>query len=163
MSGYLFHIVADRNQQLPVGFAVVAAVGDFFGISLGINADSGSHRINCADQPGKIEKTLLIRFIDPELQVRESSVLYPEGFCSFPVEGRLSVSGKAEVIVERPAKNAFTPAAFDGRLCQYDIRIQLEMFPAGRNCLKNTCLSMPIRFQDGLRNRCRHCCWHRDR
>lgn len=68
MSGYLFHIVADRNQQLPVGFAVVAvlfadvaAVGDFFGISLGINADSGSHRINCADQPGKIEKN----FADP--------------------------------------------------------------------------------------------------
>ena len=85
MSGYLFHIIADRNQQLPVGFAVVAvlfadvaAVGDFLGIRFRIVTDSSCRRIDCADQPGKIEKTLLIRFIDPELQVRESSVLYPE-------------------------------------------------------------------------------------
>ena len=44
LSGYLFHIVANRNQQFSVGFAVVAvlfadvaAVGDFLGISLGKN------------------------------------------------------------------------------------------------------------------------------
>ena len=175
LSGYLFHIVANRNQQFPVGFAVVAvlfadvaAVGDFLGISLGINADGSSRRIDCTDQPGKIKETLLIRFVYTKLQMRDSSVLYSERFRSFPVEGRLSVSGKSEIVVVCPAKNTFTPTAFDGRLCQYDIRIQLEMFlpaacAAGRNCLKNACLSMPIRFQDDLRNRCRHCCWHRDR
>lgn len=136
LSGYLFHIVANRNQQFSVGFAVVAvlfadvaAVGDFLGISLGINADGSSRRIDCTDQPGKIKETLLIRFVYTKLQMRDSSVLYSERFRSFPVEGRLSVSGKSEIVVVCPAKNAFTPTAFDGRLCQYDIRIQLEMVP----------------------------------
>ena len=79
LSGYLFHIVANRNQQFPVGFAVVAvlfadvaAVGDFLGISLGINADGSSRRIDCTDQPGKIKETLLIRFVYTKLQMRDS-------------------------------------------------------------------------------------------
>ena len=34
---------------------------------------------------------------------------------------------------------------------------------AARDVYKRQCLSMSILFQDDLRNRCRHCCWHRDR
>ena len=52
------------------------------------------------------------------------------------IEGLLSVMQERLEegdIISSPAKNTFTPTAFDGRLCQYDIRIQLEMFP-GRLC-----------------------------
>ena len=63
LSGYLFHIVANRNQQFPVGFAVVAvdfadvfAVTDFEGKGSCLVADIGGIGVGVADQAGIVHE-----------------------------------------------------------------------------------------------------------